>query len=145
MKKYIGGFEISMHDIFVGENFEGLKYLLKILVDFILWEMSVFFDLLIEGASVAVFVEEIEIVDGFEYLDEFDDMGAIDFGEDLYLIECALLEFGILFESFKMDDFDGNLFWISTVDSSENFTILSLTDLFVECIVLDDFYHPLII
>ena len=100
---------------------------------------------MVEGASVAEFVEEVEVVDGFEDLYEANDVGGFDFVKDVNLVEGALLEFWVILESFNIDDFDCNFFVCSGVDSSIDFAVLSLSDLFVKGVVFDDLDHPLVL
>lgn len=100
-------------------------------------------DLLIERASVAELIEEVEIIDSLKYLDEADDIGAFDAREHLDFVEGALLQFGVFSEATYVDYF-GCYFATSTaIYSSVDLAVLALTDLFVKSVVLDYLDHPL--
>lgn len=44
-----------------------------------------------KGASITEFVDEIEVVGGFEHVVVFDDVGVcFDVGEDVDFVDCAL-------------------------------------------------------
>lgn len=73
--------------------------------DFSLGQVATSSDFLIECASVAVLIEEVEIVNGLEYLNETDDIGAFDASEHLDLIESAFLQFGVFSEATNIDHF----------------------------------------
>ena len=132
-----------MHDISAGENLKGFQELIKILHNLDLREMSIFFDFLIEGASIAVLIKEIKIIDSFEYLDKSDNMRAVYLRQNLYLIEGAFLQFRVIFEALDIDHFNGDFFGVAAVDSSEYFPLLSLADLLVEGVIFNDLDHPL--
>ena len=98
----------------------------------------------LQCSLVAELIEEVEIVGSFEYLNETDDMGTVNFGQDLDFIEGAFFELGVFFILLDVDDFDGHLFLSSGIDASVHFPVLSLPYLFVKGVVLDDLDHSVI-
>lgn len=96
---------------------------------------------MLQSPFVAELVEEVEVVGGFEDLDEPDYVGAADFAQDLDLVKSALLEFPVLFEFVDVDDFDGYGSVGVGVDASVDLAVLAFADLLVDCVVLDDLDH----
>ena len=97
-----------MHYVFASQHLESLEHLLKILVDFVLQEMSILFDFLIKSTSIAILIEEVEVVDCFQYLYKLDDVRTVDLGQYFYLIKSAFLKFRIFLESSYVDNFYSN-------------------------------------
>lgn len=64
--------------------------------------------------------------------------------ENVDLIDSALLKFFILFETSNFDDFDCILLCIEFISGSVYFTISTLTNYFVECVVFDNSDHLII-
>ena len=83
-----------MHDVASGEYLEGLDYLPEKTKCLFLVERALFLHEFIEGSSVAVLVDEVEIVGSLEHVDILDDVGAgLQSREDVNLIDGAFLEF----------------------------------------------------
>ena len=143
MKQNVWRLKITMHYIFTRQNLKSFNNLFKILIHFAFWEMSILFDFLIKSPSITELIEKVEIVDSFQNFNKFDDMWTIYLGKNLNFVQGAFLQFRIFFESFYIDHFNSHFLCISTVDSPVNLPVLSFTNLLIECVVLDYFYHPL--
>ena len=51
--------------------------------------MTVLLDLAIKGSPIAILIEKVEVVECFQDLNELDDVGRVNLGEHLNLIESA--------------------------------------------------------
>jgi len=49
------------------------------------------FDLLVKSTSIAELIKEVEVIDSFENLNEFNDVGTFYFRQNFNFVECALL------------------------------------------------------
>ena len=76
-----------------------------------------------KSASVTVFVDEVEVVGGFEGFDESDDILVFQGAEDIDLIDGKLFEFRIWLERVFGDYFDCVLFFWLLMDSSEDLSV----------------------
>jgi hypothetical protein len=132
-----------VHDVAGSEDAEGLDQLLKIGENPGLGETAVPANVLVEGASVAELVEEVEVVDGLEDLNEADDVRGVDAREHLDLVEGALLQLRVLLEAPDVDHLRSHLAASAPVDSAVDLAVLSLSDLLVQRVVLNDLNHPL--
>lgn len=134
-----------MHDVVSCEYLECFKQLFYKLPYFILTEFSIPFDLLAKSASIAELIKEVKIVDCFKYLDESYYIGWLYFIQHFDLVKSAFLQFRIIFESLYIDHFHCYFFPRLAINPSVYFSVLSFPDLFMKGVVLNDFYHPLII
>jgi hypothetical protein len=79
-----------VHDIASGEDFEGFHHLTKEEECSFFWEGTFFLHEFVHGPSIAILVDEVEVVGGFKHVDIFDDIGAaLKGGEDVDLVDCA--------------------------------------------------------
>ena len=131
-----------MHDVVLVEHLEGVDKLFEdeqglfLNDDFVLPEKA------LEGAPVAVLVDEVEVVGRLEHIDVLDDvLILLDVGEDVYLIDGALLQFFVLFESAHLDDFDRVLLAVQLVDGPVDLTVGPLAYYLVERVVLNNPDH----
>lgn len=141
MEENIPWLQIPMHDILRRQNLERIDNLRQIPQHSWFRNHPHLLDLLLQSPFVAELVEEVEVVGGFEDLDEPDYVGAADFAQDLDLVKSALLEFPVLFEFVDVDDFDGYGSVGVGVDASVDLAVLAFADLLVDCVVLDDLDH----
>lgn len=96
-----------MHDVVFFQYFEGLDDLLEVGERGCFWQYSFFSEKCFEGASVAVLVDKVEVIDCFEHVVVLDNVGtAFKIVEDVDLIVGAFLQFGVLFEFVSLDHFD---------------------------------------
>lgn len=96
---------------------------------------------LIKRASITKLIKEVEIIDGLEYLNEPDYIRRVDLRQHLYFIERAFLQLWIVFEAFYIDDLHCYLLAVSAIDAPIYLAVLSLTDLLMKRVVLDDLHH----
>ena len=142
MKEDIIWFDIPVHDITSGEDFEGLEDLPKVDEGFLFGEDSLFLHEFVESTAVAVFIDEVEIISGFEHVDVLDNVGAVlESGEDVDLVDRALFQFGYLFELLGLDDLDGDLLLVDQVDGLVDLGVDPFSQLFLEFVVLYDLSH----
>lgn len=52
----------------------------------------------LQSASVAVFVDKVEVVGGFQSFHEPNDVLVLEGRKDIDFVDCQLLEFGVGFE-----------------------------------------------
>ena len=133
-----------MHDVTAGEHFESFHYLSEISQRSFLGEGALLLHQLIESAAVAVLVHEIEIVGCFEHVDVFDDMGAaLQRGQDVDLVDRALLQLGDLFELFGLDHLDGDFLLRDQVNRLVDLRVDALAQLLLQFVVLNYLPHGL--
>jgi hypothetical protein len=131
-----------MHDVILIEYLKGIDELLEDEQSPLFRNDSIFPEYSLERASIAVLVDEVEVVGGLEHVHIFDDMLVFfDIGEDVDLIDGALLELLVLLESADLYNFDRVLFVVVFVDGAEDLAVGALSDYLVEGVVLDDSDH----
>jgi hypothetical protein len=81
-----------VHDVVLVEDLEGVDELFENEKGLFFWYDSIFAEHALEGASVAVLVDEVEVVGSFEHVDVLDDVLIfLDVSEDVDLINGTLL------------------------------------------------------
>jgi hypothetical protein len=83
MEEDVAGLDIAVHDVVADEHLEGLEEVLEVAECPFLDQVFGLFDEILEGATVTKFIDEVDIVDGLEYLNKLNDVGGV-----LYLGEC---------------------------------------------------------
>lgn len=132
-----------MHDIVLVEDLKGINKLLEDEQSLFFCNDFVFAEETLEGATVTVLVDKVEIVGRFEHIDVLDDvLILLDIGEDVDLVDSALFQFFVLFEPAYLDDFDRIFLAVQLVYSPVDLTVSPLTYYFVECVVLNNPDHP---
>ena len=92
MKEDIIGLHITMHNIILIQNLKGLEELLEDKQCVLFWQFPLFGEQALQSASVAVFVDKIEIIGSFEHVVVLDDVGVrLDVGKDIDFVDCTLL------------------------------------------------------
>ena len=130
-----------MHYIVLVQLFEGFEELpeedegLRFCEDFAFLEQA------FDGAVIAEFVDEVEVIGGLEGFDELDDVLVFEGGEDVDLIDGELFEFGVGAEGGFGDDFDGVLEFGFLVDGAVDLAVDPLPHRLLQKIVLDQFAH----
>lgn len=96
MKEDIFRFEIPVHDFELVKDLESIDDLFEEVHHIGFTHLFLFFDPLLEGAAIAVLVDEVMVVLAFNELMELNDVFAVaHLGEDLHLVDQALFYFGI--------------------------------------------------
>ena len=91
MEEDIVRFHIPVHNVVFIEDLEGLKQLLEDEEGIGFWEFTLLAQQVLKSASVAVLVDEVEVIGGFEHVEIFDDVGVgFDIGEDVDFVDSAL-------------------------------------------------------
>ena len=100
-----------MHDVVFVEYLEGVYELFEDEECLSFWNDSLFPEESFKGASIAVLIDEVEVVRGFEHVDILDDMLIFfDIGEDVDFVDGAFFQFFVFLEASDFDDFDCVLF-----------------------------------
>lgn len=94
----IGGLEVPVQNMRLVECLEGCPELLEDLQRLLLRQSSLPLDVLGKRASVAILINEIVVAGRAEHLNELDDIGVGDLGEDVDLIIGELGQLRSLFE-----------------------------------------------
>lgn len=132
MKEYIVRFHVAVHDVVFIEDLEGLEELFEDEQSIGFWELDLLGEEVLEGATVAVLIDKVEIVGCFEHVVVLDDIGvAFYVGEDVDLVDRALLQLLILFKFIDGDHLYRVFFFVVVVYRSIYFTIHSRSDRFV--------------
>ena len=131
-----------MHDVGLRQNLEGLEQVQEVPQCLFLGESALRFDLLLQGASVAVLVYEVVVVGCLEYLDEADDVGGVLYlGEGLDLVDGELLQLGTHLELLNLDDLHGHRLPRLLVDCPVDLPELALPHDVLQHVVLDLLPH----
>jgi len=131
-----------MHNVVLIEYLEGIDELLENQKSLFLGQGSFFSESALECASVAVFVDEIEIIRCFEHVDILNYvLILLDISQNVDLVDRAFLQFFVLFKPSHLDDLDGVFLVVIFIDGSENLTVSALSDYFVKSVVLNDTHH----
>jgi hypothetical protein len=131
-----------MHDVTASEYFEGFDDLAEEGQCSFFGEGSFLLHQFIESASVAVFVDEVEVVGSFQHVDVLDDVGAaLQSGEDVDFVDSALFQFGDFSEFLGLDHLDGDLLFGDEVDCFVDLRVDSFSQLLLEFVVLDYLAH----
>lgn len=132
MKEYIVRFHVTVHDVVFIEDLEGLEELFEDEQSIGFWELDLLGEEVLEGATVAVLIDKVEIVGCFEHVVVLDDIGvAFYVGEDVDLVDRALLELLILFKFIDGDHLYRVFFFVVVVYRSIYFAIHARSDRFV--------------
>ena len=98
-----------MHYVVLAKDLESLSDLPEVTQGLRLFEARFFLEELLEGASVAELIDEVEIVDGLEHVIIFDDMlTRFKVAEDVDFVNGALLELGKFPKLIGFDHLDGD-------------------------------------
>lgn len=131
-----------MHDIVFIEYLKSLQQLLEDKQGMLLGQFDLLGEQVLESATVAIFIDEIEVVGGLEHIVVFDDIGVIlDVGKNVDLINRALLQLFVLLEFVYGDHLDRVLFLVVVVYRAVDLAVDPRTDGFVENVVLDILDH----
>lgn len=104
--------------------------------------MLVLLDQRLEGAAIAVLVDEVHVVGGFENLDEFNNVsGVFYFGEGLYFVDGELFESRTEFILLYFYNFDSHGLLGLFVDGLVDLAEFPLADHHFEAVVLDFLAH----
>ena len=121
-------FNISVHNVFLCKNFEGVGKLSKIDQALLFSKRTVFFQNFFKCAPVAVFINEIEIVNCLEHIEISDDVGTVlQLCQGVDFIDGTFLKFGHLLKLIGLHHFDGHLLLGDHVDSFVDFGVNSLS------------------
>lgn len=133
-----------MHYVMLVENTKSLNDLSEVCECGLFRQPSLLLKYLFKVTSVAVFVNEVEIVDCFEHIIVFDDvLRGFEIGKDVDFVISAFFEFGILFEFLSFDHFNGDFLFVFNVDGFEDSGVVSAADFVLQRIVFDHLAHLL--
>lgn len=131
-----------MHNVVLVEHLEGLDELFEDQEGLPFGNDAILAEHALEGASVAVLVDEVEVVGRLEHVDILDYMLVLlDVGEDIDFVDGALLQFFVLFEPADLDDLDGVLLVIKLVDGPIDLAVGTLANDLVQSVVFDYPHH----
>lgn len=137
----VGGFEISMQDVFCVEFFKGAPELQENLEGFSFCKFSLGLDVLCKSAAVAELVDQIVVVGSSEHLNELDDVDMVDFAEDGDLVIGELAQFGCMFEFLHVHDLHCKHSLCLAVLCLVDVAVLPLTYLFKQNVILNNLVH----
>jgi hypothetical protein len=142
MHEDIVRFDIPVHDIAAGKHLKRLHNLLEVKHGSLLRKRTLLLHDAVQGATVAVLIDEVEVVGSLEHVDVLDDIGAgLQRGQDVDLIDRALLQLGDLFELFGLDHLDGHFLLGDQVNRLVDLGIDTLAQLLLQLVVLDYLPH----
>lgn len=136
------GLHVAVHDVVLVEDLEGLKHLLEDEEGLLLGELLLLGEESLEGAAVAVLVDEVEVVGGLEHVVVADDVRVdFDVAEDVDFVDRALLQLLVLPEARNGNHLDRVLLLVGVIDGSVDLAIDPRSDDLIERIVFDVLYH----
>lgn len=142
MHENIVRLKISMHDVILGEYFEGLNHLSEINEGSFLRERSFFLHEFIQCASITEFIDEIEVIDSFKHVNIFDDVGTVlDSRKNVDFVDSTFLKFRYLFELVSVNYFDSHLLFGFHMNGLVDLSIHTLSQLFLHRVVFDYLPH----
>jgi hypothetical protein len=142
MHEDVIGFDIPMHDVTARQNLEGFHDLLEIEERSLLGQGALLLHEFVQSSAIAVFIDKVEVVGCFEHIDVFDDVGAaLQRGEDVDFVDCALLQLGDLLELLRLHHLDRHLQFRDQVHCLVDLRVDSFSQLLLELVVFDDFTH----
>ena len=144
MEEDVGGFEISMQDVFCVEFFKGAPELQENLEGFSFCKFSLGLDVLCKSAAVAELVDQIVVVGSSEHLNELDDVDMVDFAEDGDLVIGELAQFGCMFEFLHVHDLHCKHSLCLAVLCLVDVAVLARPYLLLEDVIFDYFIHQTI-
>lgn len=131
-----------MHDVVLVEDLKGIDELLEDQQCLFLGDDAILPEYAFQGATVAVLVNKVKVVGCLEHVDVLDDMlMLLNIGEDVDLIDRALLQLLILFEATHLDHLHCVLLVVVFVDGPEDLAVCALPDDLVKRVVFDYPYH----
>lgn len=142
MQEQILRLEIPMHDVMFIQHAKSLNNLRKIRQCYLLRETSFFLEHFLKSTTVAVLIDKVKIIDSLEHIEVFDDMLAgLEIGQDVDLIEGALLQLRKLFELVSLDHLYGYLLLVLHVDCPVDGGVHPTTYLVLQRVILDHLPH----
>lgn len=137
------GFEVAVHDVVLVEDLEGVDELLEDEEGLLFGNDPLLAENALKRASVAVLVDEVEVVGRLEHVDVLDDvLVLLDVRQNVDLVDRALLQLLVLFEPTHLDHLDRVLLVVQLVDSPVHLSVGALPDYLVKGVVLDYPHHP---
>lgn len=131
-----------MHDVRFREYLEGLQQILEVLDGLGLFEATVQFDFLFEGASVAELIDEVVVVGSFKNFNEANHMrGVFYLRQSLNFVDGELLQLRAHLELFDFNDLDSHQLASLFVESFVNLPEFSLADHCLQNVVFYFFAH----
>ena len=92
MEENIIRFHIAMHDVIFIENLKRFQKLLKDEQRILFWQFDLFWKKTFKSTTVAVLINEIEVIGGFEHVNVLDDVVVLfNIGQNIDLVDCAFL------------------------------------------------------
>ncbi len=120
-----------MHNIESIEHFEGLQKLPKNRECFCLGKVTLFlfFNCVMEGASVTKFIHKIVVVSSLKMVFILDYVfGGSNRGQCFYLVDCALLKLIVLLKLLNGNDFDSKLAHSRCMKSTINLAVSAFSN-----------------
>lgn len=131
-----------MHDVVLVEHLKSVNELLEDQECLFFWDDAILPEHSLERASVAVLVDEVEVVGGLEHVDVLDDvLVLLDVGEDVDFIDGALLQLFVLLEAPHLDHLHRVLLVVVLVDRPEHLPVRTLPDYLIQRVVFDYPHH----
>jgi len=142
VEQQVFGFEVAVHDAVPVEQAEGTGDLHQKLESSGNGERAALSEKLFKSAAVAVLIDEVVVIGGFEHVDVADDVGmGVERGENVDLVERAFLELGALLELGRVHHLYGHFLLRLRVECAEDRGVGPSADLCLQVVVLDDLAH----
>ena len=113
-----------MHDVVLVEHLEGVDELLEDKEGFLFGNYPLLAEDALERSTVAVLIDEVEVVRSFEHVDILDNVLVLfNIRQDVDLVDRALFQFLVLFEPPDLDHLDCVLLVVEFVDCSVDLSV----------------------
>ena len=145
MQQDVVRFDVPVHNITSGQDLESLQHLPEEEEAFLFRKRCLFLHKLVHGTSVAVLVDEVEVVGCLQHVDVLHNVGTVlQVRQDVDLINSAFLQLGNLFEFLGLDHFYCYFLLGDHVDGFVYLCVDSLAQLLLELVVFNYFPHSYI-
>lgn len=131
-----------MHDVVLVQHLESVDELFEVQERLLFRKYSFLAENALQSAAVAVLINEVEVVGRFEHVDVLDDVFVLfDVGEDVDLVDGALLQLLVLLEATDLDHLHRVLLVVILVYRPVHLPVRPLPDYLVKRVILDNPNH----
>jgi hypothetical protein len=144
MKKYISRFKISMKNILSMQCFECISKLQKYLDGLLFCKSPLWFDMLSQSSTVTKLIDKIIVIGSSKHLYKFDNIYMVDLRKNSYLVVGELTQFRCMLKFLYVHHLYCIRLLVLTILSLVDVTVLPLSNLFKQNVVLYDFVHSIV-
>lgn len=141
MEEDVGGFEISVQNILGVKCFKCVSKLLKDLDCFLLGESSFGLDMLCQGSTVTILINQVVVVGSPQHFYKLNDVDVVYLREDSDLVIGEFAEFGCVLKFLYVHDLHSVDLLVFPILSFVDVSVLALSDFLEENVILNNLVH----